>query len=116
MPGVEKVARVAADPELRDVATAAITVLTRVSKEGEEAAAQPEAAKADPQVRPHQQRWCMDVGEGFVKPFAHIHVSLSFFLSLFLSDARRGVGSCQRELAMQLRAGVFAAAVEGGKA
>jgi hypothetical protein len=60
MPGVEKVARVAADPELRDVATAAITVLTRVSKEGEEAAAQPEAAKADPQVR----QWASAAGCG----------------------------------------------------
>jgi hypothetical protein len=51
MPGVEKVARAAADPELRDVATAAIATLERVSKEGQEAAAQPEAAKAETQVR-----------------------------------------------------------------
>ena len=53
-PGVEKVARVAADPELRDVATSAITILERVSKEGQEAAAQPEAAKAEPAVREQQ--------------------------------------------------------------
>jgi hypothetical protein len=59
MPGVEKVARAAADPELRDVASAAIATLERVSKEGEEAAAQPEAAKAEAQVR-----WCVCVFGG----------------------------------------------------
>jgi len=46
-PGVEKVARAAADPELRDVAANAIAILERVSKEGQEAAAQPQAAKVD---------------------------------------------------------------------
>jgi len=50
-PGVEKVARAAADPELRDVAANAIAILERVSKEGQEAAAQPESAKAEPAVR-----------------------------------------------------------------
>jgi hypothetical protein len=45
------VARAAADPELRDVATNALAILGRVSKDGQEAAAQPEAAKATPAVR-----------------------------------------------------------------
>jgi hypothetical protein len=49
-PGVEKVARAAADPELRDVAANAIAILEKVAKEGQEAAAQPEAAKAEPEV------------------------------------------------------------------
>lgn len=47
LPGVEKVSRAAADPELRDVATNALDVLTRVAQDGEEAAKQPQAAKAD---------------------------------------------------------------------
>jgi hypothetical protein len=41
------VSRAAADPELRDVATNALDVLTRVAQDGEEAAKQPQAAKAD---------------------------------------------------------------------
>lgn len=51
LPGVEKVARAAADPELRDVASSALAILERVSKEAEEQAAQPEQVKADPAVR-----------------------------------------------------------------
>uniref|UniRef100_A0A383W2Z9 Elongation factor 3 n=1 Tax=Tetradesmus obliquus TaxID=3088 RepID=A0A383W2Z9_TETOB len=47
LPGVEKVARAAADPELRDVASSAMAILEKVAKEGEEASAQPESAKAE---------------------------------------------------------------------
>lgn len=47
---MEKVARAAADPELRDVASSAMAILERVSKEAEEQAAQPEAAKAEAAV------------------------------------------------------------------
>lgn len=50
LPHVEKIVRAAPDPELRDVATNALVVLQRVSQEGQEAAAQPGAAKADWQV------------------------------------------------------------------
>jgi hypothetical protein len=48
---VEKVARAAADPELRDVASSAMSILEKVAKEGEEASAQPESAKAEAAVR-----------------------------------------------------------------
>jgi hypothetical protein len=44
---VEKIARAAADPELRDVASGALVILERVSKEGEALLAEPAAAKAD---------------------------------------------------------------------
>lgn len=54
LPGVEKVARAAADPELRDVASSALAILERVSKEAEEQAAQPEAAKANAAVSQQQ--------------------------------------------------------------
>jgi hypothetical protein len=47
---VEKVARAAADPELRDVASSAMSILEKVAKEGEEASAQPESAKAEAAV------------------------------------------------------------------
>jgi hypothetical protein len=50
LPGVEKVARAAADPELRDVASSAMSILEKVAKEGEEASAQPESAKAEAAV------------------------------------------------------------------
>jgi hypothetical protein len=65
-PGVEKVARAAADPELRDVAANAIAILDKVNKEGEEAAALPEAAKAEPQVRGGEE----DTGEGGRPPWS----------------------------------------------
>lgn len=50
LPHVEKIVRAAADPELRDVATNALVILERVSKEGQEAAAEPAANKVDWQV------------------------------------------------------------------
>jgi len=51
LPHVEKIVRVAADPELREVATKALVILERVSREGQEAAAQPANNKVDWQVR-----------------------------------------------------------------
>lgn len=47
LPGVEKIARAAADPELRDVASSALVILERTSKEGEALAAEPGARKAE---------------------------------------------------------------------
>jgi hypothetical protein len=54
LPHVEKVARAMADPELREVATNALVMLERVSKEGQEVAAHPGVFKADHVVRIHQ--------------------------------------------------------------
>lgn len=51
LPHVEKIVRAAADPELREVATNALALLERVSREGQEAAAQPANNKVDWQVR-----------------------------------------------------------------
>lgn len=52
LPHVEKIVRAAADPELREVATNALSLLERVSREGQEAAAEQQAAnKVDWQVR-----------------------------------------------------------------
>lgn len=51
LPHVEKIVRAAADPELREVATNALSLLERVSREGQEAAAEPAANKVDWQVR-----------------------------------------------------------------
>jgi hypothetical protein len=47
LPGVEKISRAAADPELRDVASSALVILERTSKEGEALAAEPGARKAE---------------------------------------------------------------------
>jgi hypothetical protein len=57
LPHVEKVARAMADPELREVATNALLILERVSKEGQEVAAHPGVFKADHVVRVQPVFW-----------------------------------------------------------
>lgn len=84
LPGVEKIARAAADPELRDVAAAAMGVLSRVAQEGEEAAQQPDAFKADPAVSGRAQRRRASVAWIFCLP-AHASLCLLCLFSLPVS-------------------------------
>ncbi|GBF90643.1 elongation factor EF-3 [Raphidocelis subcapitata] len=87
VPGVEKVARAAADPELRDVASSALVVLERIVKEASAMHKETKAAAADPDATARALSGALSIAQ---QPLAVDAATLSHVAALcaVLMDAR----------------------------